>query len=407
MQVIYTAAHAVEGSEAIPLGGGAAIHRRLTGEWARSRPFDFEVLGPSILGAAAPSGHDIVRFSEGAYAGFCRAFEQASTEAILRRDPAQTVVLANDISEGPDFARLHETGFRIATIFHVDVVAYISSIYLRGIVKPETTVRWFAQLERLPLPTILRLIWEKQRDCVCHSRRLIVPSSAMKETLERCYPHHAPGKAEVLPWGAERPLAALDSDIEALRIEYGITPDTRVLLTLSRISPEKGQHRLLEALQLWERSATPPREPVLLLLCGEAAYMQGIRYREHLERLAARLRNIRVVFPGHVTGARKAACFAVSQLYIFPSLHESYGLTLMEALAAGLPAICLPSDGAAEIMRPEFGAVTGPPHLWQTIKHWLANEALRRNAARAAAQFAAQHTFDQTAQRLALLLRKL
>ncbi|MBS1824867.1 MAG: glycosyltransferase family 4 protein [Acidobacteria bacterium] len=397
-QVIYTAAHAVPASESIPLGGGAAIARRLTAEWTRTQPFPLEVLGPSILGNEAPSGRDIVTFSESAYARFCRAFEQATTEAILRHNPAGTIVLANDISEGPDFARLQRAGFRTAAIFHVDVVDYIASIYLRGWVRPETTVRWFARLRHLPMPQILKLIWQKQGDCVRYASHLIVPSAAMKATLERCYPEHAPGKVLVLPWGSEPSQTGTQSDI---RGELNIPPGAKVLLTLSRISPEKGQHLLLQALLDWEHSSTPPQEPIHLVLCGEPAYMQGRKYAQKLHSLAARLRHIKVHFPGHVSGPRKAACFALADLYIFPSIHESYGLTLMEALSAGVPAICLPSHGASEVLRPECGAIVTPETLWPTIRDWLAGDNLRRNAAVSAAAYAASHTFANTAQQLA------
>jgi glycosyltransferase involved in cell wall biosynthesis len=405
MRVLYTAAHAVDGSEDVPLGGGAAIARRLAAEWSRTRPFELQVLGPSLLGGRAPSGRDIVGFSESAYAAFSRAFERATTDEILRHDPARTAVLANDISEGPDFARLRRAGYRIFSIFHVDVVAYIASIYLRNRVLPETTVRWFRYLRALPLPEIPRLIWQKQGDCVEHSERLIVPSQGMRRTLERCYPEHARGKVEVLPWGSEVAAPASPEAVAAVRAGFGIAPGEKVLLTLSRVSPEKGQHVLLESLIEWERSATPPAEPVVVLLCGDAAYMQGQRYCRRLRELAARLRQIKVHFAGHVTGERKAACFAVADLYVFPSIHESYGLTLMEALAAGVPAICLPSHGAEEVMRPGLGAVVPRERLWKTLREWLADEEMRHRAAAAARAYAAEHTFAQAARTLAARIR--
>lgn len=200
MKVLYTAAHAVEGSEEIALGGGAAICRQLSQQWARTRPFDFEVLGPSILGPGAPSGHDLITFGERDYARFCRDFERAVTAEILRHDPRDTVVLANDISEGPDFRTLSQSGFAITTIYHVDVVAYVAAMYGRGWVRPETTVRWYEALRHLPLPSMLGLVWAKQGDSVRYSRRLLVPSGEMKQVLERCYPRDAGGKVSVLPW---------------------------------------------------------------------------------------------------------------------------------------------------------------------------------------------------------------
>ena len=44
-----------------------------------------------------------MHFSERDYANFSREFERPSTEEILKHDPADTVVLGNDVSEGPDF----------------------------------------------------------------------------------------------------------------------------------------------------------------------------------------------------------------------------------------------------------------------------------------------------------------
>lgn len=108
---------------------------QLAREWTQSCPFadGFELISPaSALGAAAPAGCDLVRFSEMRYARFRREFERASTAEIPRHDPRTTTVLVNDISEGPDFRAVAEAGFRVFTIYHVDVVAYVADIYARG-----------------------------------------------------------------------------------------------------------------------------------------------------------------------------------------------------------------------------------------------------------------------------------
>jgi glycosyltransferase involved in cell wall biosynthesis len=354
---VYTAAHGGFAREAAPLGGGAAVFERLVDEWKRTRPFKLELITPGILGPSAPTATDLVRFGERDYARFCRAFERAATEAILRHDPSHTAVLSNDVSEGPDFRVLDERGYRVFTIYHVDVVAYISAIYLRGRLRPEATVRWYRRL-RWMLPEIGRLIWAKQEASVRHSRGLIMPSEGMRDVLLRCYPDCPRERICVLPWGSWS--GETTADASPLRAEFGIPPGARVLLTLSRISPEKGQDLLLDALYAWERSADYPRRPLWLFVCGAPAFMHGRRYFERLQRKAARLDRTRVVFPGHVTGERKRAFLALADLYVFPSRHESYGLTLMEALAAGLPAVCLDHSGAREVMREDFGALVRP-----------------------------------------------
>jgi glycosyltransferase involved in cell wall biosynthesis len=411
MRVLYTAAHGGYSQENVPLGGGGVVCDHLTEEWARTKPFDFELVTPAILGARAPSGRALVTFGERDYARFCRAFERRTTAHVLRADPASTVVLVNDISEGPDFAALAARGFRIFTIYHVDVVSYVASIYLRGWLKPETTVRWYRRWKGV-LPRMTKLIWEKQEASVRYSRGLFVPSAGMRDVLLRCYPECPPEKIHVSPWGTwddSEAGSATRVDVAELRHEYGVTDDAQVLLTLSRISPEKGQDLLLRALQEWERRSDYPRKPLWLFVCGDAAYMQGKRYLEHLQLLASRLRRTRVVFPGYVTGARKRAFFALADLYVFPSRHESYGLTLLEALAAGVPAVCLDHEGARSVMRPEFGRIVERSEvadLRAALEELLAHDRLRHEMGEAAQAFARTQRFADTAARLAALIQQ-
>jgi glycosyltransferase involved in cell wall biosynthesis len=403
-QVLYTAAHAGFASEGVPLGGGGAVADHLVEEWLRTQPFQFQTLTPHLLGPDAPSGRDLVRFGERTYARFCRRFEQAVTAEILRYPAASAVVLANDISEGPSFAELGASGYRIFTIFHVDVVAYIADIYLRGWVRPETTVRWYRRLHKL-LPDMAGLIWDKQEACVRHSRGLIVPSAGMRETLLACYPDCPSEKIHVLPWGSWDATASLP-DLAPLRQEFGVPANARVLLTLSRISPEKGQDQLLETLIDWERRPDYPADPLWLFICGDAAFMQGQRFLKKLRDLAARLKRTRVVFPGYVAGERKRAFFALADLYVFPSRHESYGLTLLEALAAGLPAVCLDHHGARSVMREEFGALVAASELREALARLLPDEAGRRRMGQAARAFAQHERFSDRAAELARIISR-
>jgi len=400
-KVIYTAAHGGFSRESVSLGGGAAVFEHLVAEWSRTQPFELQAVTPAILGDSAPSGGELVKFGERAYARFCREFERASTAEVLRHDPARTVVLVNDVSEGPDFAILGARGYHVYTIYHVDVVAYVAAIYGKGAIAPETTVRWYRRL-RWCLPEMARLVWEKQESSVRHSRGLIVPSEGMREVLLRCYPDALPEKIHVLPWGNWNPDSSRDP--QPLRQEFGVPENAGVLLTLSRISPEKGQDLLLEALLEWERWDDFPTYPLWLFVCGDAAFMQGQRFLEKLRELAARLKRTRVAFPGYVTGERKRAFLALADLYVFPSRHESYGLTLVEALAAGLPAVCLDTTGARSVMREEFGALVPASGLRAAIAALLADDERRKQLGTAARKFARGQRFEDRAAELANLL---
>jgi glycosyltransferase involved in cell wall biosynthesis len=187
-----------------------------------------------------------------------------------------------------------------------------------------------------------------------------------------------------------------------------VPDDAQVLLCLSRISPEKGQDVLLEALLDAEQRGALPQRPLWLFLCGEPAFMHGRRHMERLKQLAARLKQVKVVFPGYMSGLRKQAAFHMSDLYVFPSRHESYGLTLMEALSEGLPAVCLEHQGSREVMTPEVGIMLRDHErgkLWPAIAELLAVEPRRRAMAQAARELAGARPFAAAAAHLAGLLQ--
>jgi glycosyltransferase involved in cell wall biosynthesis len=249
------------------------------------------------------------------------------------------------------------------------------------------------------------LVWAKQEAAVEASQGLIVPSPRMREVILRCYPLCPPEKIHVSPWGNWHSTEPADpASVDALRVEFNVPRNVQVLLTLSRISPEKGQDLLLESLIEWERGGAALPRPLVLFICGEAAFMQGQRHMEKLRSLALRLKKIRVIFPGHVTGQRKRAFFALADLYIFPSRHESYGLTLLEAMACGLPSVCLDTHGARSVMRPEFGVIVQRNELATSVMQLLNDAPARHRITAAARKFAQQDQFSDRAAEIALIL---
>jgi glycosyltransferase involved in cell wall biosynthesis len=320
-EVLFVAAHAGF-ADTEPLGGGKAVADYLIREnpgWHVLSPRRFEIHGR------------LAELSALQYARFCRRFERAATEEILRHDPRHCVVLTNDISEGPDFAALGARGYRLASIWHVDVVEFFTKFYLRGWVRVERAARWSRYRW---LPDVCKLVFHKQADCVRHSARILVPSAPMREVIRRCYPDCDAGKIVVVPWGnlAERrdgapgPAGAVDC----------VRDDEVVIMTLSRLSPEKGIERLLRAMRRVSG-------PVRVWICGAPAYMKGRRYERKLRRMA----DERVKLWGHVTGPRKAALLARADVFVSPSRHESYGLTIAEAEAAGCRIVSHGHYGAA------------------------------------------------------------
>ncbi len=416
-----TAAHGGYGSEEVPVGGGAAIHERLSAAWAGRRDVDLTLLAP---GPSAPPGLRTLRVDvlDGrtpsslgtlAYAGFCRRFEETLTRALIRLDP--DVVLVHDIAEAPDFRALHRRGIPCVAILHVDVVDFFCRMYLGGHIAPPAAEAFMRRLRPWPiLPDLLRLVFDKQAAAALHCPHLVVPSQGMAGILEETYPELQPGQVVVVPWGAPeaRPAeSALQIAREKLRRQLSIPAEALVLTTLSRLSPEKGQDLLLEALACGEQRKEIP-EGLTLLLCGQTAFMQGPAFVARLHRMARSLRRVRVIFPGHLGGAEKWAALERADLFVSASRHESYGLTTMEALAAGTPVLALDTPGARQALSADCGRILErgshlPQRLWAELHTLLGDREKLAAMGCSARRRAAEEPFSRAAERLLSLLEGL
>lgn len=314
----------------------------------------------------------LVDLGELAYARFCRDFERETTDWILERaseyKPEETSVVVNDISEGPTLSRLDDAGYSILSIWHVDVVDYFNKLYLRRLVEPERLTRLYERLRGTVgewiLPDVLNLVFEKQRETVARSKRIVVPSRAMADTISRCY-SNLPGaenlaeRIRVIPWGVwSTPAQDADQNrVEELRDFHAITPETFVLITLSRISPEKGIHLLLEALRIMELNGRIGGRDVRLFICGEPAFMMGQTYFRKVKAAAARLKQVKVAFPGYLDAGGKRAYMGLADLFVSPSIHESYGLNVVEAMQAGLPILANDHYGVRDVLPADAGRI--------------------------------------------------
>jgi glycosyltransferase involved in cell wall biosynthesis len=473
-EIIFTAIVGGLPSAQLPLGGGATVINALVGEWAADKDFSLTILGigsdktqypPNVAYEKIPllwqnggKPEDLTQLSALQYARIAQQFERETTDWLLARAnidgstgvPAcaeneitggdacaasrKICVICNDISEGVDFRRVAKAGVPIVTIFNVDVVDFFTRFYLFSIARPETLTALHRAMKACGLsrlmPSVLRLVFEKQAECVRYSKRIVVPSTPMKEILLRCYPWKNPDEIVVVPWGAVSVAALLrsaDSDSndsalrrsaattrqesDALRFQFKISDNDFVLLTLSRLSREKGLDALLKALLLWEKSGDRASEHVQLFICGEAAYMGGERYKRKLQQLAARLQRAKVHFVGHVDGARKQAFFELADLFVMPSYHESYGLTLVEAMRAGLPVLTSNHYSAAEIVGNMSGQIArwerqreAPLALKNALTRLLVNKQMLRQMGMTAKQSADEMRFSDAAAKIKKLV---
>ncbi|HEV2733538.1 MAG TPA: glycosyltransferase [Longimicrobiaceae bacterium] len=148
-----------------------------------------------------------------------------------------------------------------------------------------------------------------------------------------------------------------------------------VVLCLCRLDPIKNLEALLDA---WPGvSARVPGARLVGAGDGDRAYVARLR-----ERAAAA--GGRVEFAGFVSGSAKAELFAAAALFVLPSHHENFGISVFEALAAGLPVVVSPEVQLAPFVREHgFGEVVSPepPALAEAIVRSLGDPALAERCA--------------------------
>ena len=117
-----------------------------------------------------------------------------------------------------------------------------------------------------------------------------------------------------------------------LRKRYGISLEAPLLLFLGRIDPKKRLDILLASMDRLRDALTD----VALLVVGEG----DTRYTRQMHALAATL-NIadKVTWTGNLRGTDKADAFDAANLFVLPSENENFGITVVEALLAGLPTL--------------------------------------------------------------------
>lgn len=164
---------------------------------------------------------------------------------------------------------------------------------------------------------------------------------------------------------------------EAVRRSLGLQ-DRRVVVTVSRLVPRKGQDMLLRAWPMVLR-----RHPdAVLLVVGHG------RHRHALEQLAAELGVTRQVrFTGSVSDDLLAEHLAAAEVFALPCRTvwhglqpEGLGLTTLEASATGLPVVVGDSGGAPEaVLDGETGLVVdgaSVPALAEALETLLDDPAL-------------------------------
>jgi glycosyltransferase involved in cell wall biosynthesis len=155
--------------------------------------------------------------------------------------------------------------------------------------------------------------------------RLICVSEATRAELVERFPFGA-AKTSVVPLAAAEPFGRQlpPSAVAAVRAQYEL--ERPFVLALGTLEPRKNLPRLMEAF-----AALPAevRDTYQLVLAGAAGWRIR-RTRSAIERHEPMVKAL-----GWVPDADLAALYQACEVFCYPSLHEGFGLPVLEAMSSG------------------------------------------------------------------------
>jgi glycosyltransferase involved in cell wall biosynthesis len=224
--------------------------------------------------------------------------------------------------------------------------------------------------------------------------RLVVNSKAMADEYGS-HPHRYQARVVQIDHGFETKTTKLSRD--QARALFGFPSDAPVLGSVARLHPAKNLDaaiRLLSTDRNWH-----------LALAGQGAA------QEQLEALARSLGvSDRVHFVGELPPDRVGALLRALDVFVFPSLAETFGLAVVEAAQAGVPVVANDLAILHDVLEVEgkpcalFVNANDPTAFAAAVRRLLADECLRADLSSRGAGLARRYSLDEMVDRYVALI---
>lgn len=160
----------------------------------------------------------------------------------------------------------------------------------------------------------------------------MVPTEALRQSLDQA----GFKNLSVVSRGVDTQQFSPLRRSQALREQWGVGPDDLVCLYVGRIAPEKNLTTLSAAFDAIARRDARAK----LVVVGSGPQMPELQARHP-----------NAIFAGQRKGEDLAAHYASADLFLFPSLTETFGNVTTEAMASGLAVLAFDYAAAAQLIR--------------------------------------------------------
>jgi phosphatidyl-myo-inositol alpha-mannosyltransferase len=342
-----------------PLPGGVTEHVRYLYEGLRLRGHDVRII---------TSSHGLQRSSEGDIIRLGKGFSMPANGSVgtVTLSP-RYVSQVNKMLERERFDLLH---------FHEPFVPFLSLVLLRQSTSVNIAT-FHAYAGFSPSYEFGSRVLGSYADRL-HGR--IAVSAAARHFIDRFFP----GDYKVIPNGVD--VDRYRKAVPIARWQDG----TRNVLFVGRHEPRKGLIELLKAFRILRKTGCECR----LLVVGSGPQDREARRYVMTRRLGG------VEFLGRVSDDEKAQLFKTADVYVSPATgRESFGIVLLEAMAAGTAIVCSDIHGYKGVVRRGTDGLLVPPRkpkaLAAAIGTLLADDELRARMGRSGTLRAEEFSWDR------------
>jgi len=189
------------------------------------------------------------------------------------------------------------------------------------------------------------------------------------------------------------------ADLEAVRQRFGLPP--HFFLSVSSLEPRKNLGKLVRAYSLLPDEVTN-KHKLVLVGAGNRIFAEPA-YTKELSRLPAGS----VITPGYIPESDLPAIYRLSTALVFPSLHEGFGLPVLEAMAASTPVITSNCSSLPEVAGPATALVdpSSAEEIAAAMELIAEDTGTRNLLIERGKKRAAAFTWDKTARETLAVLR--
>lgn len=226
----------------------------------------------------------------------------------------------------------HRLGGMARTAARLKGVPYVVSLHGGYFTMPQE------QIDKMVEPFAGRLEWGKVFGALFGSRRVLDDAAAVlcvgqSEYEEVC--RRYPGKRVFLVPNGVNVSRFSRSDGAAFRKTYGFQPLEKIVLCVSRIDYQKNQLGLVRAFARFAETHPDHR----LVLVGPVTVEA---YRDEVVAEAARLGlsgKVRLIEGLRPDDPLLPSAYKAAEMFVLASVHEPFGIVVLEAWAAGIPVV--------------------------------------------------------------------